>query len=202
MSPHAFFRAMNYLNATSCAANIFVALPRDKLLASAWVDFLHLVALDKPAVRIKVPELGLHDLAHWCTQYGYEWSSDAEGFYCVARNRRIADRVLEVDQGTEPHELDLGMLLGYPSCCCEAVAEVGESRIDEYAMAAAKWEFQGRFQLIDPAGYAHGASLICHLPCSPSCEASLNIAIRAAEFLRGRLEHPAFASWMRWTQLL
>jgi hypothetical protein len=193
---------MKSLETTACAVAIFAALPREKLSASACVDFLHLVALDKPAVRIKVPESEFHDLVHWCMQYGYGWSSDAEGFLCVARSKLIANRVLEVDQGTEPHELDLGLLLGYPSCCCEAVAEMGESRIDEYAVAAAKWDFHGRFRLIDPSGYTQGASLICHLPCSPHCEASLNIAIRAVGFLRGRLEHPAFASWMRWTQLL
>jgi hypothetical protein len=193
---------MSSFNTTASTEAKIIALPRRLLSASAWVDFLHLIALDKPAVRVNVPELGRHNLAHWCAQYGYECTADTEGFFCVAPSKLVADRVLEMDRQAEPHELDLGLLLGYPSCCCEAVAQLGESRIDEYATTMASWKFRHRFRLIDPSGYTQGASLICHLPCSPCCEASLDIAIRAAKFLRGRLEHPAFANWSRWAGLL
>lgn len=192
---------MNFLDATAFAASTFAALPLKQLPASTWVDFLHLVALGKPAVRVRVSEPGRQDLARWCTIYRYAWSSDTDGFFCVAHSQNLADHILEVDRRTEPHELNLGLLLGYPSCCCEAVAELGESKIDDYAMAVASWGFQRQFRLINPSGYTQGASLICHLPCSPCCEDSLKIAMRAARFLRERLEHPAFASWLRWEPL-
>ena len=193
---------LGMLGVSGSAASTFAAFPREQLSPSAWVDFLHLVALGKPGVRVKVLEPGRRELARWCTRYGFGWNCDTEGFCCVAATKYLADRILEVDRRIEPHELDLGVLLGYPPCCCQAVAELGESRIDELAAAINSWEFRHRFRFIDPSGYTQGASLICHLPCSPSCEASLNIAIRAARFLRGRLGDPAFASWSRWAQLL
>ena len=49
-----------------------------------------------------------------------------------------------------PHEASLGRLLGYPPCCCEFVAECGETRIDELAGEVARWAFRDIYQLIDP----------------------------------------------------
>lgn len=185
------------------AAAAFAALPRARLPASAGVDFLHLVALQKPAVRIKLPgPASLSTVASWCAEHGYAWDSDADGFCCVAASRQLAERVLEVDRRTDAHEMELGQLLGYPACCCEAVARVGESRIDAQAKAVAAWTFEGQFQLIDPSGYTQGASLVCHLPCSPACTATLELAVRAGQFLKSRLDHPDFQSWSRWATLL
>lgn len=188
--------------ALSRAAAAFVALPHEQLPPSAGVDFLHLVGLRKPAVRVKVSGPGLEEVARWCATYGYAWVADEDGFCCVARKMDLAERVLEVDRRPEPHELELGLLLGYPRCCCDAVTAVGESEIDSRAVAVAAWSYEERFRLIDPSRYRQGGSLICHLPCTPACEPSLVIARRAARFVRQHQGHPAFEPWSAWKGVL
>lgn len=180
----------------------FSSLPHITLPLSAGVDFLHLVACGKPAVRFKLTEHGSVHLAKWCAAHGYACLVDEDGFCCVAPTVHRATRVLEVDRRTEPHELELGLLLGYPQCCCAAIAAVGESAIDEHAAVVATWPFEGRFRLIDPSGYRMGDSLICHLPCGPRCEPSLQLVSRAASFIRGRLAGAPFGRWSRWASLL
>jgi hypothetical protein len=179
------------------AAAAFAALPHELLPRSAKVDFLHLLGLEKPAMRTNVSEQAMQALRNWCLRYGYGWDADEEGYCCVASSVGLARKVLEVDRRVEPHETELGLLLGYPRCCCEAIARVGESGIDDRAAEVARWLFQGRFRLIDPSGYRQGASLICHLPCRTDCAASLEIAERAVRFLQPRLSEPAFVSWRR-----
>lgn len=163
-----------------------------------------MLACGKPAVRFKLPELSAADLAleRWCAAHGYACEVDEDGFCCVAPTLALAEHVLEVDRRTEPHELELGLLLGYPRCCSQAVAEIGESAIDDYAAVVARWPYAGRYRLIDPSGYRRGDSLICHLPCSPTCGPSLDLALRAAHFLESRLGCPPFDRWSRWAALL
>ena len=184
------------------AEAVFRSLPHYLLPVSARVDFLHLLVAGKPAVRVKAGEAALGPIGRWSAANGYDHAIDDEGYCCVATGDALAQRVLEVDRRVEPHEVELGLLLGYPRCCCEMIARVGESRIDEQAVVVAGWEFEGQFRLIDPSGYRHGASLVCHLPCSPVCSASLRMARRAARFLRRRLGEADFATWSGWTGLL
>lgn len=183
------------------AAAAFAALPHELLPLSAKVDFLHLLGLEKPAVRTNVSEQTMQVLRCWCLRYGYGWDADEEGYCCVASSVGLARKILEVDRRVEPHETELGLLLGYPRCCCEAIARVGESGIDDRAAEVARWPFQGPFRLIDPSGYRQGASLICHLPCRADCAASLEIAGRAVRFLQPRFSEPAFVSWRRWASV-
>lgn len=180
------------------AAAPFRALPHDLLPASTRVDFLHLLAVGKPALRVKVAELVLQPLRRWSAAYGYGYAVDDDGYCCVATSEVLARHVLEVDRRVEPHEVELGLLLGYPRCCCEMIAQVGESRIDEQVVVVAGWDFEGPFRLIDPSGYRRGASLVCHLPCTPTCKASLRLARRAARFLRRRLSEGDFVTWSGW----
>lgn len=183
-------------------ASVFGTIPHDLLPASARVDFLHLLAAGKPAVRVKVTEAAVEPLARWAAAHGYGCAADEDGYCCVAGNHAFARHVLEVDQRAEPHELELGLLLGYPQCCCETIAALGESQIDAQAVVVAGWEFTGPFRLIDPSGYRRGASLLSHLPCTPECRASLRLARRAARFLRRHFGEPAFESWVGWQALL
>jgi len=186
----------------SVAASSFAALPRQRLQPSAWVDFLHFLVLEKQAVRVKPQVSGIHELARWSAQYGYEWDADEEGFCCVASSKRLARQILEIDRRTDPHELELGLLLGYPRCCCEAISLVGERKIDEHAKTVAAWQFESDFRFINPSAYLRGASLICHLPCSPNCAASLEIAVSVWRFLKRYLSYPVFRSWSAWASVL
>ena len=170
------------------------ALPWELLRPSALVDFVQLSACGKPAVRLLVKggaERRLVDsLSRLCVETGLDFAADGEGYACVAGRKGEAERVLTIDRRAEAHELELGLALGYPPCCCEWVARVGESAIDEYAAEVAAWTFTGPYRRIDPSGYRRGLSLVCHLPCSATCEASLVIANKAREFLLGHKDDP------------
>jgi hypothetical protein len=151
------------------------------------VDFVLFFACGKPAVRLIVDTAeGLEALGSWSDRRCLDFASDGEGFACVGRGAGAAALVLDIDRRNEAHEADLGRVLGYPLCCCERVASVGESGIDAYAAEVAAWLFEGDYRRIDPSGYKAGRALISHLPCSPVCEASLVIANRARAFV---LEH-------------
>jgi hypothetical protein len=179
-------------------ATAFAALPHDTLPRSAGVDFLHLLVSRKPAVRFKLTDHGSTAISGWCHAHGYACRVDDEGYCCVARTASFAEHVLEVDRRSEPHELELGLLLGYPRCCADVVALIGESAIDEHALVVAAWTYEKGFRSIDPSGYRSGTSLICHLPCCPTCLPSLEIASSAARFLTTRSYCGPFERWSRW----
>jgi hypothetical protein len=123
---------------------------------------------------------------------------DEDGFICIATNKELANRVLDIDRSPEAHEIQLGTLLGYPPCCCAVVANAGESNIDMLADQIHQWAFVGESKLIDPSGYLAGNSLICHLPCSPQCIHSLVIARSALLFVNRHRCAPEFMQWKRW----
>lgn len=176
------------------------SLPREVLPASAIVDFLHFVACDKPAVRTRVQESDAETLvADWCWQYNFAFQIDSDGYFCVARDAETANLILSVDRSAEPHEKHLGILLGYPTCCCDFIATVGESNIDLLEKEIATWSFTGRFHRINPTGYLDGKALICHLPCSPNCLASLHLAEKALNFIISNAEELIFKPWLLWT---
>lgn len=167
------------------------ALPWELLRPSALVDFIQFLACGKPAVRLLTKGEGektlIDALSFWCRERGLGLVTDGEGFACVASESAYAEHVIELDRSPAAHEVELGLALGYPCCCCERVASVGESGIDAHASEVAAWTFTGCYRRIDPGGYRHGLSLICHLPCSPACVESLAAAERARGFL---LNHP------------
>jgi hypothetical protein len=175
------------------------SLPKEVLPASATVDFLHLIACGKSAVRTQIQETNsLTKVAVWCEQYGFAFQADNEGYVCVARDAELARRILLVDQSGEPHEWKLGNLLGYPACCCDFVAAAGEANIDALAAEIATRTFVGRFRLTNPTGYLDGKSLLCHLPCSSQCWASLQIAEQALNFIKANLDEPILSPWLSW----
>src|SRR5215212_6260522 len=120
------------------------ALPWGLLRPSALVDFIQFLACGKPAVRLLAKGDGerrlVESLTIWCGERGLGLASDGEGFACVATEVAYADRVIELDRSPSSHEVELGIALGYPPCCCERVAAVGESRIDLYAAEVAAWQ--------------------------------------------------------------
>jgi hypothetical protein len=163
------------------------ALPWESLSPSALVDFVLLLACNKPAIRLIIKSRSaIGAVASWCSTIGFDFASDLDAHICVARGNGGAVRTLKIDQRPDPHEFMLGRALGYPGCCCERVAAVGESNIDLYAEEVAAWQFVGKYARINPSGYRRGYSLISHLPCHPACDASLGIANQARAFV---LEH-------------
>jgi hypothetical protein len=169
-------------------------LPVEWLRPSALVDFVLLFACGKPAVRVTVDTQVSADALHdWCRKVGLDFASDDDHFACVSIEPDSARRVMEIDRLPEAHEIDLGRGLGYPICCCERIATLGEPNIDSHAAEVARWPFDGLYRRINPVGYSSGRALISHLPCSPTCEASLRIANRARRFVLEHASEPLLA---------
>lgn len=170
------------------AVDLLRSVPWDGLPSSALVDLLLFSIGEKPAVRLRPHNAeGIARLVSWCVSAGLFSATDSDGYACVARSQINADQVIDIDRRFEPHEYDLGLALGYPECCCRAIASLGEGRIDGQADQAARWQYQGRFRRINPKGYCEGLSLISHVPCCPQCRSSLAIANQARAFV---LAHP------------
>jgi len=173
-------------------------VPLRLLRPSALVDFVLFLACEKPAVRLTVDnEDGLEALRKWCGRWGFDCAVDEEGFACVSSELGTASRILEIDRRADAHEIELGRALGYPACCCGRVAEVGESEIDSYAAAVARWSFEGAYRRINPIGYMSGRAFISHIPCSPACDASLAIADRAYRFVIEHAGEPVLSELYR-----
>lgn len=174
-------------------------LPVDFLPNSARVDFLHFLACDKPAIRTKLVHVYAKPyLEDWCRSCGFILRVDSESFACVARDVKVAEEILNLDQSREPHEQLLGLLLGYPKCCSDFIASIGESGIDVIEQQITQWNFSGDFKLINPSNYLTGTSLICHLPCSSSCQPSLDLANRAIDFIKEYKDESCLAPWLIW----
>jgi hypothetical protein len=112
-----------------------------------------------------------------------DYASDDDNFASVSLEEGHASQVLALDRRAGAHELELGLALGYPVCCCERIASIGEANIDHYAAGIAQWTFAGPYRRINPVGYKSGLALISHLPCSQECRKSLTIAEHAREFV-------------------
>lgn len=175
------------------------SLPKEVLPNSAFVDFLHLVACGKPAVRVKLHNTdNLAMIKEWCREWHFYLVADADNYISIAHDISLAQLILLVDRSPEPHERILGKLLGYPDCCCESVERIGEVNIDLFASKIISWQFDGCFALINPSRYIDGCSLICHLPCSTQCQASLELAYRALSFIKKYSGEPILNRWVTW----
>ena len=147
------------------------------LKASACTDLLHLAANIRPAIRTELAIPVSHAVVHrWMRRHGWYTAIDGDNFVVVSRSANLARKVLNIDREESPHTFRLGRALGYPTCCCRAAASVGEQDLDAWARALCQRRFIGRFNSINPSLYRDGKALISHIPCSISCQASLQMA--------------------------
>lgn len=169
----------------------FRTLPVQWLYPSAVVDFMLLFAGAKPTVRVELRKVqGAEALDVWCRESELDYACDAEGFACVSTESGAARHVLHLDRSAQAHEVALGQALGYPLCCCQRVADIGEAQIDKYASRVARWSFTGPYVRINPVGYVNGVALLSHLPCSVDCDRSLSIAEQARNYVRANPAEP------------
>lgn len=124
------------------------------------------------------------DLRRWARSLGLFASLDAHGFLALSRRPGVTRQLLALDAAPGDHADRLGGLLGYPLCCRRAARRAGEAEIDALAAAAAGRRHLGRFRAINPAGYADGRAVVSHVPCVPSCRASLAMADSVARWAR------------------
>jgi hypothetical protein len=147
---------------------------------SVRVDLLRLFAECTRVVRCRVCEGSSNrETIRWAAHCGLTVEFDDDRYVAVGRDQGRVRRLLEIDASPEPHEAELGRMLGYPVCCADRVAVDGECAINRLAQKAAVWHYEDRFRLIDTADYPRGRALISHLPCTPHCEASLRLAEQA-----------------------
>jgi hypothetical protein len=165
---------------------------------SARVDVLLFLLGLKPCMRTSVIEanLDIEPLKRWCQNYDLCFDIHENLIY-FAYNKESLKQLITVDNSLEAHEKSLGELLGYPTCCCVRMAEIGENSIDEYESWLVSQPFKGKFKLINPSTYYWGKSFISHVPCRINCSASLEQAQRLLDFLLLHKQDPLFQSWIK-----
>jgi len=156
---------------------LFLPLPT-WLRASTRVDLAQLAAGIRPVIRTQLSCRVPHDtVALWARRYGWNTEVDDENFMVVSQSLDLCRQLLEVDRDPCDHTYQLGCLLGYPQCCCQAAERVGEPNLDNWSSALVRRRFVPPFDVIDPSLYRYGRSFISHIPCSTRCLPSLNMAI-------------------------
>lgn len=175
---------------------LILSLPLDCMPPSALVDTLLLAAGVKAVLRTRVKDdADVGKVRRWCDSHGLAGTVDEDRFLVVGRSNDVVEDALFIDRSPFAHEMTFGLLLGYPACCCQVVAEAGEAEIDRLARVAAAWDFRGEFALIDPSGYAAGEALIAHVPCSAECVPSLQMARKALALLAGNPHLIGLPNW-------
>lgn len=119
----------------------------------------------------------LSKLRAWARRMGLFAAVDRDGFFTLSCSPSAARRALHIDRLPGRHETALGQVLGYPLCCCRAAARQSEACIDEWALSISKRRFIGLYRLIHPGGYSDGQAILSHVPCSPRCRPSLQMAL-------------------------
>lgn len=170
---------------------------RSCLPRSADVDMLLFLLKLKPSLRtLPLQSSSIQALLkEFCAPYRFSFSIDQEGYCFISRTIKVLEQLIALDHSPVSHEIELGMALGYPQCCCEKIQEVGEACIDTYESSLKMESFEGAFSLIDPCGYQNGSAFISHVPCCATCRPSLKIAQQCSHFLAGNASSGAFAQW-------
>ena len=148
------------------------------LVPSAKPELVQVLNGTKPAARLYVGSR-TGDMRRWARRLGLFASTDRDGYVVLSRKSAASRRILELDRRPGRHTLALGMFLGYPRCCSRAAARCGDEGIDAMHDKIAARRFHGRFEMINPAAYRQGGTILSHVPCSHRCVASLSLAARA-----------------------
>jgi hypothetical protein len=100
---------------------------------------------------------------------------------------------------------ELGLLLGYPTCCIDAFASAGPHSSTSDLIAAARrrsGDLRWELNVLDPVS---PFTLVPHIPCRFDCSASLELATRVISvldsvfpFLAGAAEHALRRNWLWW----
>ncbi len=106
----------------------------------------------------------------------------------VAADQETLQRVLQqqrlVETGERRSIHDMGVLMGYPSCCIEAFATL-ETHGKNLALERVPFQRHPELPLDARLSRFSAVSLLSHFLCSPDCEASIQIAENRLTVLRG-----------------
>lgn len=174
----------------------FETLPQN-LKPSDYVDILLFLAHEKPCIRLGYNHQSVYqNMLAWCKENKLASIVSEAGFMYISKNFFLALIAKIADDSTLNHAYIFGKILGYPTCCSRRIAEIGESKIDEYEKElVSNSDFQEPYNKIDPKGYIEGYSLISHIPCCETCRKSLEKANSTYEVILKYKEHPSFEKW-------
>jgi hypothetical protein len=181
----------------------WVDLPWSDLPASVRIDVLGILAYGKPAIRIPICDNTIASrLAAAITAVGWSHARDDE-YLVAAPTAALARHILNIDSSTQPHTLELGVLLGYPECCARAAAHAGEDNIDSHALRlGADCDREG-VPYLDPRGYSMGVALVPYVACAPRCPQALHHAHAAQLHIAAATTRTeAREPWRTWRRTL
>lgn len=176
---------------------VWEKFPWDFFVPSLKVDFISFLSGTKDVMRSKlnsehVPFLGfLHD-------FDIKFFIDKEGYIFIATSQEHLKQALFLDISLNSHEVELGKLLGYPSCCVNKIKLISENNIDEYSKSFSK-DLEDKFGdiALNIEYYEKGFALISHIPCSIDCSESLNIAYVNIHLIKEIYNLNKHDSWLR-----
>ena len=137
----------------------YTQFPRDLIPKSGRIDLLLFLLDLKPVFRTNIIDASRHaEIESWGTNNrSFYYFSDR---MYIGKSHEIVVKTYHSDMEELPHEYELGMLFGYPKCCCRFIESVGEKKIDAMDEDVKTWAFSGTFKAIDPTGYFDGLSLV------------------------------------------
>ena len=172
---------------------IFQDMP-EILPLSSKVDLLLFLLSLKPAFRTFVASGNMTLIKSWCDKHEFSFESD-HSFVYISSDHALNRRIKSLDAAEVPHAVELGVLLGYPKCCCNKIASIGEGKIDAYADWLNNQSFSDPYRIINTSMYSQGIALISHVPCSVVCKPSLLIAKKVLTYLRKERKKTIFSKW-------
>ena len=164
------------------------ALDLRELPKSVMVDYGRYLFGYKPALRFCCPPTG-----NFVSINVPGFVKVFKGMIYIARDHFNLNLLAEADNNILPHETLFGEMLGYPKCCVEKIASLGEIFIDPYNHVFNKKV--KKHSLLDISQYSNGVALISHVPCSISCQASLQQANQFYISLKSASGSQSFCSW-------
>lgn len=182
----------------------WIDLPWLDLSPSVRVDILGIHAYRKPAIRIAVRDAAI--AARTTASFvDAGWASARDEEYLVAASTgQMARHILDVDRRTQPHALELGLLLGYPECCARATAAVGEENIDDQAKRLGEDCDREQVHHLDARHYLTGLALVPYVACSPRCSHAMRHAKAASAYIAHATATTAVGQepWITWRRTL
>lgn len=149
------------------------------LKPSALVDLRLTILGIRPAFRTETSSSATNaEIGRWARARSLYFCRDADDFIVFSTKPWLVRHIMTVDQSPGDHLARLGYWLGYPPCCIRSARRMRESNLDRWSEALGARRHIGRFTSNRVSGYRAGQSLISHIPCSPQCKASLDMATK------------------------
>lgn len=177
-------------------SQVWSCIPWEYISPTFQVDFCQLISGSKPAIRSRVTDRkALINLEEIAKSYNWDFALDEGEIFVMSTEKGISDTIIAVDNSYEPHEIELGTLLGYPACCSKLIASLGENEIDNYELEFNKKSKEGKYKLLDIESYMQGISLLSHVPCSQTCDTSFRLASNVKEYIERNRRVDSFSGW-------